>query len=866
MADNFKQNKKDAKEILETQLRIEETIKRQTASWSSYVDAQKDGLENAKKIKQINERIAVLTAENTAESKAEAAELEKQVDYLRGLNKELLKTKTLLKAAAKATSKWSLEKLALGGKNLLDMYNKMDKSARRNAVSIGMSATRMKQFKTVAAGSAEQLTILGLEVESAGEMMGALNEATGRQLMLSVENVKAIGNLSERLGMSHQEVAGMAGQMENFGFGVEDSISLMSEISDISDKMGVNTQKVLKKVGSNLKLVNKLNFKDGVKGMAKMAAYTEKYKLSMEAVAGLAEKVFRPEGAIDAAANLQVLGGSLAQMGDPFQMMYQARNAPEELAKSITKAAAATAEWDEASKEFKVNAYELDRLKEASEATGISLDDLVTTAKQTARMNMFEGMIGKGVGKDEKEFLTSIAQMKNGKASINVGFDKNNNAIWKPLSEFSNAEVKTMMQKKENDEKAALMAQTTQERILNMWNSILAKLMPALDGIEQEWGPKLIKFGEYLIGGIKSFLDSPTMQKFALGLLALPTTLKLLSPIGFLINLIRGKIMWYKNGLALRKGFEAGGVASPMGRQSGAGSSFAKARERAGITRGADGRMVRNTSPISQTSPTPQQTSPTGRQGGFMNSLSKVRPSQLLALGAAMIMIGGAIWIVADAMVRMKEAGVGFSEMMGVLVGSLAIMIPLVATLGMVGSLTAGPILALGAAFLMVGGAIWLATQGFAAMFEAIGPNGDSILKAGLGMLSMAGGIAVLTASLVALGVAAPIVGIGLLALWGVTELLVDTAEKLEKTNIGTLVQDINAIDKEKLSMLKGLLSLSKDSKPIVVKFDDLKVDGNIDLKGGGGSVSMLMQEPYLSKLKDLIWDAMEKGRKSKYG
>ena len=864
MADNFKQNKKDAKEILETQLRIEETIKRQTASWSSYVDAQKDGLENAKKIKQINERIAVLNAENTAESKAEAAELEKQVDYLREVNKELLKTKTLLKAAAKATTKWGLEKLTVGSKNLLDMYNKMDKSARRNAVSIGMSATRMNQFKTVAAGSAEQLTILGLGVESAGEMMGALNEATGRQLMLSVENVKAIGNLSERLGMSHQEVAGMAGQMENFGFGVEDSISLMSEISDISDKMGVNTQKVLKKVGSNLKLVNKLNFKDGVKGMAKMAAYTEKYKLSMEAVAGLAEKVFRPEGAIDAAANLQVLGGSLAQMGDPFQMMYQARNAPEELAKSITKAAAATAEWDEASKEFKVNAYELDRLKEASEATGISLDDLVTTAKQTAKMNMFEGMIGKGVGKDEKEFLTSIAQMKNGKASINVGFDKNNKAIWKPLSEFSNAEVKNMMLKKENDETAALMAQTTQERILNMWNSILAKLMPALDGIEQEWGPKLIEFSKTLVNGIKSFLDSPLLQKFVLGLFLLPTALKILSPLGFLINFFRNKVMWYKSGVTMRKGFDSAGVASPMGRQSGAGSSFAKARERAGITRGADGRMVRNTSPTPQASP--QQASPTGRQGGFMNSLSKVRPSQLLALGAAMIMIGGAIWIVSDAMVRMKEAGVGFSEMMGVLVGSLAIMIPLVATLGMVGSLTAGPILALGAAFLMVGGAIWLATQGFAAMFEAIGPNGGSILKAGLGMLSMAGGIAVLTASLVALGVAAPIVGIGLLALWGVTELLVDTAEKLEKTNIGTLVQDINAIDKEKLSMLKGLLSLSKDSKPIVVKFDDLKVDGNIDLKGGGGSVSMLMQEPYLSKLKDLIWDAMEKGRKSKYG
>jgi hypothetical protein len=254
-------------------------------------------------------------------------------------------------------------------------------------------------------------------------------------------------------------------------------------------------------------------------------------------------------------------------------------------------------------------------------------------------------------------------------------------------------------------------------------------------------------------------------------------------------------------------------------------------------------------------------------RGSMMSSLGSA--AQILAVGAAMMMLAKSVDILVNAMVKLKEANVGleqFAIVGGSMIIMMGMMIPLIGALGAVGSAVSIPLLALGAAFLLIGGAIWLATQGFAAMFEAIGPNGDSILKAGLGMLSMAGGIAVLTASLVALGVAAPIVGIGLLALWGVTELLVDTAEKLEKTNIGTLVQDINAIDKEKLSMLKGLLSLSKDSKPIVVKFDDLKVDGNIDLKGGGGSVSMLMQEPYLSKLKDLIWDAMEKGRKSKYG
>ena len=842
---DFNQRKKDALDFLKTQQEIEETIKRQTDSFSSYVDAQKKGLENAKAIKQIKERIKILTAEDTEESRNEAAILEKKVDYLQKYNKELLKTKTLLKAAAKATAKWGLEKLVSGGKNLLEMYNKMDKSARRNAVSIGMSLDRMNQFKTVAAGSAEQLTMLGLSVEAAGEMLGSYNEESGRQLMLSQENVKSIGALAERLGMSHQEVAGMAGQMEAFGLGADDSIKLVSEISDITDKMGVNTQKVMKKVQGNLKLVNKLNFKEGIKGMAKMAAYTEKYKVEMEDIAGLAEKVFRPEGAIDAAANLQVLGGGLAKLGDPFTIMYQARNAPEELAKSIVKSTNAVAQFNKKTGEFEVSAMDMDRFREASEATGISMEKMVEIAKTNAKVNMFEGMIGSGVGKEEKEFLTSVAQMRDGKGMI---FDKGQ---WKPLSEFSASDAKRMMEKKKNDEEADLAAQTTQERIMNMWNSILAKLMPALDAIEQEWGPKLIEFGKTLVNGIKSFLDNKWLQKLVLGLFLLPTIVTVVKGVITGVNIIRGIFgagTWFRQGVAMRKGFDsAGGMSNVTGEQG-------------GITEKLKG----NTKPSSNQTSSKPTTQTNGRQGGFMESLSKIKPTQLLALGAAIIMIAGAIWILSDAMIRIKEANVGleqFAIVGGSMIIMMGMMIPLIGALGAVGSAVSVPLLALGAAFLLIGGAIWLATQGFAAMFEAIGPNGDSIMKAGLGMLSMAGGIAVLTASLIALGFAAPIVGLGLAALWAATELLVDTAEKLEKTNIGTLVKDINAIDKEKLSMLKSLLYLSKEAKPIVVKFEDLKLDGDIKIKGGGETVTMMMQEPYLSKLKDKIWDAMEKGK-----
>ena len=43
--------------------------------------------------------------------------------------------------------------------------------------------------------------------------------------------------------------------------------------------------------------------------------------------------------------------------------------------------------------------------------------------------------------------------------------------------------------------------------------------------------------------------------------------------------------------------------------------------------------------------------------------------------------------------------------------------------------------------------------------------------------------------------------------------------------------------------------------------FGDIDVQGDIELKGGGKTAEMVMEEPMLSQLKDLIWEAMEKGK-----
>jgi hypothetical protein len=80
------------------------------------------------------------------------------------------------------------------------------------------------------------------------------------------------------------------------------------------------------------------SFKGGVKGMMEMSKLAVKMRMEVGDMLQMADKFYNPEGAIEAAAELQLLGGDIAEaFGDPFTLMYEARNKPEELAKRVAK-------------------------------------------------------------------------------------------------------------------------------------------------------------------------------------------------------------------------------------------------------------------------------------------------------------------------------------------------------------------------------------------------------------------------------------------------------------------------------------------------------------------------------------------------
>jgi hypothetical protein len=425
----------------------------------------------------------------------------------------------------------------------------------------------------------------------------------------------------------------------------------------------------------------------------------------------------------------------------------------------------------------------------------------------------------------------------------------------KDVRELNKNELTNLLEKRKTSEQDAKTALSTREQFKALTNQLEASLLPAME-----------LFNNMFSGTVKSL--SKTIEDNPLGA-ALSA--------GALI--IGGKIAeWYSRGYTMGLGFNKatgsekkgilkklkdrfGGdkkdnVSNTISSQSDKITPTNKFRNK---TRGAIKNRVGN-----QSGDIPNTN---GKQGGFLDKLKGVKPAQLLAVGGAMLMIGGALWIISDALVNLKAGNVGLEQFVGLggmMVGMMGMMIPLVYALGSAGATVAIPLLALGAAFLMMGGAIWLATQGMASLFESIGPNGDSIMKAGLGFIGMAAGVSILTASLIAMGMAAPLVGIGLIGLMGITTLLTDTAVKLDKANFGGVVTSINEIDTNKLSMLKDLVALSAKGKPIKVEFGDIGIDGDISLSGEGGgksSTDWINDPTFVSKLKNIIMQELEKGK-----
>lgn len=444
---------------------------------------------------------------------------------------------------------------------------KMSKAIKTSALQMGVLSNQSEAFSKDIQAAALDTIQYGVGIEDIAKIQSEYSQELGRTVMLGKDGAKALAAMSVSTTLGAEGAAKFAAEMENVGLSAQRTAEYVEQTMNDAHALGLNSSKVIKNIASNISLLNRYNFKDGVKGLAKMAETTTKLGLDMSVAAGFADKLFDIEGAVEMSAQLQVLGGEWSKLADPFKLMHMARTDIAGLTKSITDATAASAQFNRETGEFDIAPLEMQRLRKIAESTGLEFDKLAQSAKNAAKFARIKGQISINANKDVMEFITSTATLdEKGQAKIKIGAEEK---YLSALNESDKSRITAIAAEKKNMEQRAKDSQTLDELLGNTITMGKQLLIPLVEALNNKLKPSL----DALITKLKDpkFIDgilklSESIGNFIAGVGNFIIKFPLLSA-GLFVLFEAGK--WFLNGLALGKGFNT--VAGKGGAGGGAG-------------------------------------------------------------------------------------------------------------------------------------------------------------------------------------------------------------------------------------------------------------------------------------------------------
>ena len=511
--------------------------------------AEKALLKELKELRKIaNVRKAIILLKEDDIEMAERG-LKIMQDSVRESNK-LKSTWKSMKGIGKT---WGWDKLRSWG--VFDM----DKEVRNTIKSMGVGSNNAAAFRDNMSKAADSTTMMGTSFKKLAKMQGGYSKAIGRTVKLNKEGLISMSEMSEGTGLGEQYAIGMASGMDNFGVSVIGAKDLVQETLDIASQMGVNSAAAAESLQKNLKLAQRFHFKGGVKGLAKMANEAVRLKLDMDGIAGLAEKVFRPEGAIEMAAKLQTMGGAFAQMANPMEMLFNARNDPAKFAKQIGAATAEFVEYNKETKSFEIKGgLAADRMREISTMTGIGVEKLQEMAVQQKKIEKIGSMVPFSYSKEDREFIAGVADMNDkGELEVNIG------GTQKLIKELADGDMLNIRDAQKNLADRAKESRTFEETMNDLFMTLKQTLLPVAEGLKTYLADPLMKLQnsfkeEGFYDHLRSFAKGAIELAGSIGKFIIENPIKSLVIGG--ATLLAGKAaQWIFNGKMLRIGFGSGG-------------------------------------------------------------------------------------------------------------------------------------------------------------------------------------------------------------------------------------------------------------------------------------------------------------------
>ena len=543
----------------------EEKRRKKITAWQKLYET---GSEKTKKIAEKNLKTLISQTDELREQLAvQEGILENGKQNLKIQKQNLEVTKQAAKDANKLLATWnSISKLpGLGKKWGFDKMKswgvfEMDKEIRNAARSMNVGSKDFEGFRKNISRAADSTVVWGVNAKELAKIQQGYSEAIGRSVELTEEGYKAMALMAEGTGLGAEFAVQMATEMDKFGANAKTSKDLVAGTVKQAGKLGVNGAAASKKLVSLLKLSQTYVFKGGQEGLKKMASDAERLKLDLEGAAGFAEKVMRPEGAVETAALLTTMGGEFAKLGDPFQLMFKARNDFAGFAKDLGKASSEFVEFNKQTGAFDIKGgLARDRMLEISKITGVQMDKLQEMAVAEKKLQMIQGNIPAGITSEEdKKLIASLTEVgKGGKLMIKLrGKDPLN------IDQLTPKMLEKYKRDQNTLEKSAEQARTFEEVVEDLITSFKQTLLPFAQGLKDGLGKPLQEL-------MKDWKENGLYEKLrgfseAAGKIAgfIGDFITKFPELSAALYLLFGPAKWLANGYLLGKGFMsvAGGV------------------------------------------------------------------------------------------------------------------------------------------------------------------------------------------------------------------------------------------------------------------------------------------------------------------
>lgn len=276
-----------------------------------------------------------------------------------------------------------------------EIYEVMKQTNRQ----LGIAGEYGAYMEDAALGAYENIIKYGGEIQDVATAFRSLIDTYGRNVTLSEEELSNMGKLNVAFGDTYAQIFATNLLM---GTSVKDTYKFLEKTANLSDKYGINIKKTLTNLSQNISLIDRTSFRNGVVALQQMAINAERMRIDMQSTISFAERMFDPDDAIEVAAQLQLMGGEFAKMGDVWSLMFEGRNNPEELQKRLFEVTRGVGRLNEMTGAIDIDALGASQLRAFAQITGQSMESLMQAARQIAKEDYISKIFTVNVGTQEK--------------------------------------------------------------------------------------------------------------------------------------------------------------------------------------------------------------------------------------------------------------------------------------------------------------------------------------------------------------------------------------------------------------------------------------------------------------------------------